>query len=147
MDLLCCTSRGRCTVAAQSKCQFHACIVLKTNSCKRPINLSYLILTCNLRGLHVASIFSLYTCKSPLESRIIVTGDFISNVIPTVIIIVVPHIRSSNQRSCQGIWVWSVSVVIIPRTPGIYVGWARPVKNVHGEVTDGLVVIAGISVT
>ena len=52
VDLLCCTSRGRCTVATQSKYQLHACICLKQIPEKaNKLILSYLKETMTMRNL------------------------------------------------------------------------------------------------
>merc|ERR1711894_514488 len=56
------------------------------------------------------------TCYSSLESSVVITSDFVLDVIISPIIIIVPLSWSSNESTVQNLWVRSGVVIIVPAT-------------------------------
>merc|ERR1711894_784176 len=56
------------------------------------------------------------TCNSSLESGVVITSDFILDVIISPIIILIPLSWSSNESPVQYLWVGSGVIIIVPAT-------------------------------
>ena len=66
------------------------------------------------------------TSQSSLETRVVVTSDLVSDIVSAVIVVVVPHVRSTDQGAGEDIGVRGISVVIIPGAGSPDVGGTGP---------------------
>lgn len=87
-----------------------------------------------LLGLRQIILFNEYTCYSALKSRVVITRDFVSDVIFPVVCILVLTVGPAHQGPVQGVGVRAGLLLVRERTRG-GAAWTGTEGNEHVQYT------------